>query len=260
MYRKLEPLNQEYYYLIMKTQPMAIGAFKRLLWLLLALTAFCELWILFILYTSSSAAFYMQNINHALLFLFACYGVFVLITSFGRMLQRHFRLRIGLLLAGIYCVLLSIWALCTTMMCTQNDAALYLVGQLVPLVFGAFFTIFLVKRTENQLLKGYYREGQGGFFGEHHGFVEKLLSPFVGVSTTGMGLTVAGWGLLFNRFRPRTDTTPWWAPPLMMAFLFFIFCVLSFLTVRFLLWFHMNRKFGFEMPLLDNEEKGSKKR
>lgn len=258
MYKKLESLDKEYYYLIMNTQPMTIGVRKRLLWTLLAATAFCELPALFFSHIFSSTAFYLQYINYAFLFLFICYGVLVIITSFGKMLQRHFRLREGLLLAGVYCVLLSIWAMSTTLLCAH--AVVYLVGQLVPIVLGVVFTIFFVKRTKNQLLKGYYREGQGGFFGEYHGFVEKLLSPFAVGSVTGIAFTFAGLMSLFRHLGPRIKLTSMWVPPLVMVFLLFIFCVLSFFTSRFLLRLYLNRKFGFEIPLLDNEEKGSIKR
>jgi amino acid transporter len=146
----------------------------------------------------------------------------------------------------------------TTLLCAH--AVVYLVGQLVPIVLGVVFTIFFVKRTKNQLLKGYYREGQGGFFGEYHGFVEKLLSPFAVGSVTGIAFTFAGLMSLFRHLGPRIKLTSMWVPPLVMVFLLFIFCVLSFFTSRFLLRLYLNRKFGFEIPLLDNEEKGSIKR
>jgi hypothetical protein len=260
MYRKLEFLDQEYYYLAMQSKPMSIGRLKRLLWVLLFFMAFIEFVIIVTLNADPSIPSFLQVLVFVSLFLAACYGVLVVIVSFGKTLQRHFRFRICLLFAGYCCALFSFWAVATTVMCAQDNATLYLAGQLIVLVVAALFTIGVIKHTTNQIVKGYYREGRGGFFGEHHGFVEKLLSPFVGVSAGGVSAAAVGWAMFLNRIRPKTDPVPWWVAPLSMSLLLLLFCMLSVLTSRTLLWFHMNRKFGFEMPLLDNEEKGSKKR
>jgi hypothetical protein len=247
MFKKLDLLGEEYFYqFIEEVRPVPLRKYRHLMWGSLYAIAFFEVFALVGISASPSAASHVRVINYVMLAIFGCYGLLVVVAGVGRLPEKHYTFRVWLQLIQIWCLQLSIWAMMTTLACTQAAADFYLVIFLLNLVFGVFLNIRIIGLERDKVAKGYYRKGDCGILGVHSTRAKKMLGPLEGLSPGWIAAVVAGWGLLFARARPDEAGTPLWALIALPLLPLILFVILSPVTSGSLIQIYIYRRFGTE--------------
>jgi hypothetical protein len=247
MLKRLDPLGEEYFYqFIEEARPVTVKKYKGLMWTLLYCSVLFEVCSLVGISTSPSAASHMQAINYVVLAIIAGYGLILLVATVSRILDRGYVLRIWLQLVGIWCMQLSIWAVVTTLLCTQPAADFYFVILIMFLALAVILNIHSIRAEQGKVAKGYYLKDGCGILGVHTARVKKILGPLDGVSAGWLGAAVVGWGLVYSRMRPDGAGNPLWMLIVLPLVPLFLFVVCSPVTVLHFIQIHIYRRFGRE--------------
>jgi membrane-associated PAP2 superfamily phosphatase len=248
MLKKLDPLGEEYFYqIIQNTQPMTIKRHKRVtMWGALYFAALLEAFALVGISVSPAAASRMEVIDYVALAIIVSYGLFLLVATIGKFLDKSYVLRMWSQLMGIWCTQLSVWAVFSTLACAQAAADFYFPLLVMFLILAVILNIHMIGVEQNKLVKGYYLKGSGGFFGSHAKLAKRVLGPLEGMSGGWVAVAVVGWGLVYSRTRPDGAGTPLWvliALPLVPLIFFILFAPI---TATQLIQIHLYKRFGIE--------------
>jgi hypothetical protein len=247
MLKRLDPLGEEYFYqIIQNTQPMSIKKHKHLLWGGLYFAALLEAGALVGIANSPVAASRMGVIDYVALAIIAGYGLFLLVATIGKFLDKSYVLRMWSQLMGVWCIQLSAWAMLTTLACTHAAADFYFPLLVMFLILAVILNIHSIKAEQDKIAKGYYLKGGSGFFGSHAKLAKRVLGPLEGMSGGWVAAAVVGWGLLFARTRPDEAGTPLWALIALPLVALFLLVLCSPITVGQLIQIHLYKRFGIE--------------
>ena len=278
MFKKLRPLSEEYYYLLMAPEmnkTSSLSHIKKLYWGLYYLTLMFSGMALFIASTELYPPFFISIISYIVSAIVLLYGIALIITTLGKTLFRYYRVRIYIQCAGGIVLQLALWNCLLNLFCIANGGAVqYLILFLFVLLFGTGFNIWILYRGARQILKGALKKDGEGFWGVRNkplfkklGHIALLVTP--AISSLGTGLII--WAISSHRLveftrklsgSPHTATPPFESeilfPVIAALLLLIVLALCSAFSYGTFTMSHLYHKFEWKVPTVDHAPKKQK--